>query len=435
MPPPPVLNSRGEEAAPPKALTKRQISLSGDDLSDQPLQDLIARFWEEVELEPDRYKPLSPNHALIDRFWSWTKIIKIDPGKKISHDDLLHLRECSYTNSLHLVGELPEVRARTIELLFSPRGRERVVWSELKEISFSKIPVSDTALQLISELPKLGKLSLLPGCDQFTVQGLYWLMEGPSPLTSCSMHPSSAIDLFAIEDFRKARPDVQLEIEPVIDPTIFDLAVDEASQRMQDPALTRKFVFLQKLIGKEAPLPETATIEWDPNAVSQFYRDQVQALETGANFDFENQSQWMYFEQFLQAYLNISRASGAVWKALIQMGFPTDIPREVTKVIDFLDSQQTAQVLDIETLEITYVSYSVAEKVKVLDFTDLKLTALPSFMNREWRGLKTILLKGTLVTELPDNFMKKCPRLETIEFPDQKQVLRAPSKEEMESKG
>lgn len=348
--------------------------------------------------------------ALIKRFpaMEW---VRIYDTRHLDYAGLITLAQLSQVKVLYL-GLLPDITSRGIEVMFS-RQNGRLRFTELRELYFCQMPVSDWAMHLIGELPKLEKATF-SDCTPYTVRGLFSLVKGCRSLKHLTLVFSLQIDPFAVAECRARRPDMEIFTDEIPDLSAIHVIADEADQRMRDPKFKRMFVFITGITESSDPIPENGKIDLEPELVSQYYEEQMEVI--GIDLKSDNlPEQWMRCDQALQAFVNINRTLWALRQELIRVGFFTNqdvghLPSTAKEILD---------ALEIEDL---------VRKVQRFDFSGLEITALPYYiLDREWPQLKEIHLDGTLVAELPEAFKAKCPKLKRIVYSQQKvEVLEAP---------
>lgn len=317
-------------------------------------------------------------------------------------------------------------------------GNEVKTWQKLTEAYFREVPVSDVALQTMSRLPSLQRLTL-SRCDRFTVQGLKSLVLNSSSLTHLAIEDCPSVDLLIIEELKKIKPGLNIEVLHRPDPTLFDLIKWEVDQIMWSPKLKRKFAFLQEIFNTNSFIPETAKFDEIPatsdhasqitmsagkekfsifgnmDTITNFYLNKLALIGIDGKLIVGNnlQERWMRLDQTLQAYQNLSRTAWAIRETLFETGFflrsdSFQIPQTIGEI---------QQLLSITNQEGTN---PFARKIKIFEFEDLGLTALPFFISNEkaWLQLKRIKLKGNPIDEIDESLKSKeyCPKLQAIEY-------------------
>ncbi|MBX7067179.1 MAG: hypothetical protein K1X28_08110 [Parachlamydiales bacterium] len=356
--------------------------------------------------------PLESLSALIKRFpeMEWVRIYE---SNLFGYSELITLAQLERAKVLYL-GLLPDITSRGIEVMFSPRKGVQP-WSELREIYFCQMPVTDTAMQLMAGLPKLEKVTL-SDCSPYTVRGFFTLVKGCKSLKYLSLAYSLPIDPFAIAECRALRPDVEIFTDEIVDLSAIPWVMDEADRRMRDPSCKRMYVFITGIIDSPEPIPEGGKIDLDPEQVTQYYLDQLDVL--GVELEINNngnlQEQWMRCDQILQAYLNVTRSLWALRQEFLRVGFYTrqdqePLPNTAEAILKVLDNPD-------------YV-----RKVQRFDFSQLELTAIPYFiLDLRWEQLREIFLDATLISQISNTFKGNCPKLKTIVYGKQKAEVLEP---------
>jgi hypothetical protein len=351
------------------------------------------------------------------------KITSVYGSNQISSTGTIALRQLENTEELYY-GNNSGASRRAIEIMSTRHpSPEKKTWQNLKKAHFFHTPFSDEGLKLLtSSSPQLDSLALY-GIDSITLQGLQYLWVQADSLRSFSMGSCPSIDRFAVEVFRKKRPEVSFKIECVLDPTVIPLARAEANYVMGFPG--KHYLFLAEHLGKSKPISETDQIECVTARVNEFYADKLTAIgiEPAVNLI----SQWMLCDQILQAYVNIFRVAWAIRKELCRSGLfdNPDLPRPrtVKEILDFLSQGKTeAKEANFpgktreEILEITVRLSSITRDVRKLDLCGLAISRIPQcFLNILWPSLSEVDLRDTYITEDPRltsllriHFIKDC---------------------------
>lgn len=413
--------------------------------------------------------PADSMQVFVDQFPNMTILCVFD-SSDVSYLGLVHIRQLKRLQTLFL-GKLSNATFKMMEnmltAVFDPQ-KEIQSWQLLEEAHFAGMPISDTALKHLSEMPRLKRLNL-SGCTGFTVQGLRYLMKKGEALEVLSIEDCPAIDAFAIKDFRTARPNVQLKANDAVDLSAVRLAVEEADRRIKDlkdrqtvlkdrqtvkgsnivlPAdqitdsaavqlATQQadsrmshlspvkfspvnyFVFLSKLTKSEHFIVETDKVELDKldkGKVYQFYTEQLDIIGVDGSLRNEDDPHlhWLRFDLILQEYVTLSRTAWALRKQLFDVGFfiksKSDDPPPPERVEDII------HLLKFQTPS---GENPFVRKIQEFDFTDLELTThLPYFISDEpkWPQLRLIKVEGTHLIALSDTFTARtrCPKLTKV---------------------
>lgn len=206
--------------------------------------------------------------------------------------------------------KLPMVTSKSLEMMLRD-PLASLPWQNKEEVNLAGIPVSDEALMLLvrmharSETPKLKSVDL-SFCDRITWQGVQEFIKCGS-LKSLSLVGCRTIDLFAIEEIRKKRPDVQLTVDKNIEYPVAAMAIAEASQAKAE----RYYVFLAEFLKQEKPIleKELRIPAGEEVGVTQFYKERLSKF--GIDLEIIPQS-WMHAEMILHAMMNISRVTHGV---------------------------------------------------------------------------------------------------------------------------
>lgn len=344
-------------------------------------------------------------NALVERFPDM-QIVRIWDNSELSYPGIVPLREFRAAKVLFL-GKLPGVSMNMLQVMFSHNGPNDKNWQALTDLHLTSLPISDDSLQFISYLPNLRSLTLA-SCDSFTVQGIRHLIHGCPALQRFTIADCSGVDIFALDEFRAARPQVEIHEDSSIDLSAVELAVQEVDLLMWSPTAIRQFHFLPRFLKQQEPIPEKGQIHANPKEVTQFYEDQLARL--GIRLEMDKSSDlptfWMRCDQVLQAYQNIIRTTRALRKEIIRVGFFTNV------------EQQTAPETAKDLLRILIeknetLAFVYRRKVRFFDFSGLGLTRLPLYLleGEIWEQLEGIKLEGNFIQVPPDSLVALCPKI------------------------
>jgi hypothetical protein len=319
--------------------------------------------------------------AFIDKF-SEMSMLQLYSCTQIGYPEWAHLHDLLKVTYLCL-GKIERATPKDIWVML--RG-----WKSLKDVQFIDLPIDDRGLNELSLLPEVESLSLSE-CDRITVKGLYSLTKQDRAVALKRLSISGpSIDPLAVAEFKRRRPNVDLHVDEGADKSAAALAISEASLKMKGK--TRFYYFLHKW-GTE-----------DVEEISTAYLVALKSIgiEPKCDEQTDHLGQWMWYDQLLQAYQNITRSAWAVRQEMVTASCfmkitdtDPDAPQTVEGIIDCLSKH--------------------SRKIQFLDFEDLELTYIPSFiLNLNLLRLKKILLKGTHVSRVPTKFILKCLALEEI---------------------
>lgn len=324
---------------------------------------------------------------------------------KLSRTGIISLRGLKDLTLLH-IGECPEVPAKGLEQLFTQKGTDPL-FPNLEDIYLAGMPVSNGALEKISKLPKLARVDL-SFCPDITWQGIRHLIPKQTlkflRLTGCPR-----IDPFALEEFRKRRPEVQIEASDYVsDPVTNQIAITEAA------FLPRRYIWiLNHLTDHGNPLPESHTFnQADISSISEFYTNEL--TKYGITFQelgIEEMARqhWLKADLVIQSLKNIIRTRDAFISMFIELGYFTDRERKKGKKVPFTIG---------ELMHFLEDPPSPVRQVREFNFSGLGLTHIPSFISqRDWPRFEKIISHGNPYLAIPEKFTAKSDsqkELETI---------------------
>lgn len=303
-------------------------------------------------------------------------------------DGLVCLRKLLDAEILYL-GELPRIPALMIKKLLAPGKRE--VWPKLREVHLAGMQVTDECLESLSKLPLIKSINV-SSCPLLTARGLTFLEKNCASIRDLSIEFCPLIEPFAIEKFRINRRDVRVISCPP-DPSIMELAVVEARERMAATAIRKDSLFFTG-----------ANMALQREKARVFY-EKMFGL-TGCPMPQE--MSYQHIEQVLQSYKAHCDVAAAFCGELERQGHfsqesGVNIPRSVPEAL-ILATQAKGRKL----------------KVRVLDFSYSGLPFIPLCISKlEWEDLEAIDLRGTHIKGMPfipADFLKKCPKLSLIRF-------------------
>jgi hypothetical protein len=271
------------------------------------------------------------------------------------------------------LGRLPKVTSLGIERMCASSNR----WAKLKEMHFYHLPVSDQTLVFLSKMKGLETVTLT-GSECFTFTGLQEMVKAPN-LKTLFVLKCPAIDLFAVDELRKIRPDLNICYDGDLEKSAVELAILEADH-LRDEKLKD---FQHRFWGSE---------KLDRGAMEVIYTRKLRALKLQRREDWEPK----YCELILQSYVNLSRAAWAIRNELFKIGFFTNQdryhPRSVKEILTLLktkryEPESMKLLLDEESDEKTIEQARrmekelYADKIKELHFAGLGMTRLPRFIS------------------------------------------------------
>ncbi len=329
----------------------------------------------------------------IARIWDNSELTTIELLKELHHLKVLYL------------GKILGIPWRRFEILFSKDGHKKG-WEQLTEIHLSGIPITDRVLSFLSGLPNLKEITF-SHCDSLTMRGLKDLMRSDS-LQKLSVIDCLGIDPFAVEVFRKIRPSVALTAELTHDPSVSAMAIEEAEERIKINAATR-FIFYPELANALHPNKEK---------IDQFYAEKLNLI--GIEFQIDEtgdlRTQWMKYDQILQAYVNIHRSCWMIRQKLIEVGFFTPMDKEkppytAQELIQYIDPAEEENLFKTTGARFPLTANERRRKVKDLDFSHLELTYIPRFIEKcgYWEQVGGINLAGNYIAEAPAPLKQLCP--------------------------
>lgn len=329
-------------------------------------------------------------NALIDRY-PGMKVVRLDGCTKLGQSGIIHLRHLLELEQLY-IGNIP-VALKWIETMFSETQGGPKRWRYLKDLYLAGMPVSDLALKYIASRPRLEKVDL-SGCDRITYQGLRPLIDNEA-LKYLAINDCPGIDLLAIREIQRTRPDIVLKADNDVDRSAISLAILEANQRMRAPKEKRCYVFLQE----SGPIPETQAVDLNETAVFQFYREMFKVLglrDERIEEIIRNAKEPMHLDQILQAYQDISRVARAFIKELYRVGFFTNqdaeqVPQTVEELLLYLSEKDTKG------------TNRFREKIQFLDLSGLGLWRFPDCLAKPLPRLKEVQLEGNHIKESPES--------------------------------